>query len=59
MTAAPPRHGAPYNGPVFFEEEPPPKRRKTGRWVIGGFAVLVVLGLLASLTYLFVLQRSY
>lgn len=60
MTAAPPRYGAPQPGPMYSPDpEPQPRRRRTGRWVLGGAAALVLLALLVAGAYLFSLSRAY
>lgn len=60
MTAATPRHGGEFGHPVYDpDEEARHGRKRRGRWIVGGAAVLVILALVVAGSYLFLLQRSY
>lgn len=47
----------PEYGTGYHEE--PQKKRRTGRWILGGAAILVLLALVIAGGYLFMLQRAY
>lgn len=60
MTAVDPPHQGEFFQPVYDpENEDRRDRKRRGRWVIGGAAVLVLLALIVAGAYLLVLQRSY
>lgn len=60
MTAATPRHSGAFPEPVYDPEDADRRgRKRRGRWIIGGTAVLVILALVIAGGYLFFLQRAY